>query len=680
MPSTFESTLIPSELHRSNWLDTVKESFLDRSKSRVIRSRLEFATQEITLPVDGGPYEGRKWRAHYQPAGYHLLRGMDESGKRHFAITGAIQSGKTLHAVVIPALWHLFERKESVGLGISTMDLASEKWRDDFLPVIESSPELRAMLPRSGRGSKGGTPKIIEFRNGTKLRFMSSAGNDATRSGFTVPVIVLTEVDRYDLATDVSREASPIHQMFARTHSRGADFMAYEECTTTIETGRINEQFAIGTQTQLFAQCPHCKQWQHPTRENFVDVSEATSDIDAAEMASFFCLACGELWTETERDAMIQNLLPVEGEQRIETIDGEPIITGEKKRTRIFSFRWNAFHNSFWSSAFIAEQEWRAARGSEPEREDRERRQFAWTMPAKPAVEEISGVSIEQVLGRGADKLRRRDVPPDTICLSAGVDLRKTQLHYVIWSHGENFTHLVDCGIVPLSPREFGVRKALLSGLRTLRDSIVEPGYAGMIPTWCLYDGAYKTDVMREFQKECNAMGLRRYMMAFGRGASEADMRRLYSEPQKLSKDVAHIGKNFYVKAHRKVGLYACFVNSDAWKSELHDGLQTPVGQPGAITTWETVDSADRTLARTFARQVAAEKAESVVIPSRGPITRWVNTSRTPNHFFDAAYYGLAAGEMSKIAAQRRGGNATKAPTRTKTASAGSAYLASERE
>ena len=666
------------ELHRSAWLDFAKESFLSRAKSQVIRSRLEFAQTEITLPVDGGPFEGRKWRPAYQPAGYHLLKGMDECGKRHFAVTGAVQSGKTMHAVVIPALWHLFERKESVGLGISTMDLAGEKWRDDFLPVIESSPRLRAMLPQSGRGSKGGTPKIIEFRNGTKLRFMSSAGNDATRSGFTVPVIVLTEVDRYDLASDASREASPIHQMFARTQSRGDDFFAYEECTCTIEDGRIWQQYCAGTQTQLFARCPHCGDWQHPSRENFVDVTEAASDIDASESASFFCLACGEMWSDQERKKMLQNLLPVDGEQSVEVVGNEPKVVGAERRTRIFSFRWNAFHNAFWTPAFIGSGEWRAARGSEPEREERERRQVAWTIPATPGSGEGSGVAVEQVLGRSSDKLRRRDVPPETICLSAGADLRKTQLHFVIWAHGDNFTHMIDCGIIPLEPREFGVRKALLRGLRTLRDSIVEPGYAGLIPTWCLYDGGYKTDVMREFQRECNAMGLRRYMMAFGRGTSEADMRRLYSEPQKLSKDVSHIGRNFYVKAHRKIGLHAVFVNSDAWKSELHDGLQTPVGEPGSITTWEAIDSADKSLARAFARQVAAEKASSVVIPGRGPVTKWTNISRTPNHFFDAAYYGLAAGEMSRLAAQKRGARNTE-PQRIRTASAGSAYLASER-
>lgn len=42
------------------------------------------------------------------------------------------------------------------------MDMASDKWREDLLPVIERS-KYRDLMPTKGGGSRGGMTEAIHF-------------------------------------------------------------------------------------------------------------------------------------------------------------------------------------------------------------------------------------------------------------------------------------------------------------------------------------------------------------------------------------------------------------------------------------------------------------------------------------------------------------------------------------
>jgi transposase InsO family protein len=66
---------------------------------------------------------------------------------------------------VIPILYHLFELEETVICGLPDMDMASDKWRENLLPAIQSS-RYRELLPKSGGGSRGGKVESIQFGNG----------------------------------------------------------------------------------------------------------------------------------------------------------------------------------------------------------------------------------------------------------------------------------------------------------------------------------------------------------------------------------------------------------------------------------------------------------------------------------------------------------------------------------
>lgn len=87
----------------------------------------QFAEDEIILP--DGPYQGQRFRHARQPAHKLFFDAVDQGQFFRYACTGPQQSGKTLAFVVIPILYHLFERVQTVLFGLPTMDMAADKWK-----------------------------------------------------------------------------------------------------------------------------------------------------------------------------------------------------------------------------------------------------------------------------------------------------------------------------------------------------------------------------------------------------------------------------------------------------------------------------------------------------------------------------------------------------------------------
>ena len=570
---------------------------------------------------------------------------MDQMGYRRFAITGCVQSGKTLTAVVIPLLWHLFHRRETCIYGIPSMDLAGDKWREEIVPVIEASPDLRKYIPKRGQGSKGGTPSTINFRNGTTLKFMSAHGRDDKRSAFTAPVVLKTEVDRYDEAGTASREADPARQMDARTESFGSEAWIYEECTTTTELGRINVQFHRGTQTELYVPCPKCRDFFLPGRESLVDWKEGGNDIEASRNARFLCPHCEHKIDDAERMESLNEMVPLSAGQQLQ--DGE--IVGDEPLTDILSMRWNAYHNKFWSIPHIAKAEYTADHAVHFESEEKARRQFAWALPAAPEEFDVTPLSIDQIL-RLSTKTGRGMVPEGYDKISVGCDLRKRQLHYVVGAWNERGQcQIIEASIIPVDSDRVGVQPALLQALRTLRE-MCEAGFAGKQCGWVWIDAGYKPEVVRAFCKESLAMKINRYLASFGRGASQQGRDpKSYNHPSKKTGDIRLVGDEYHVRYHQKHLTHAAFVNSDSWKTFLHEGLSAPEAAPGAIRLFDPVTEEDHKTLRTWARQVTTERATTVVKPGKGPVVVWVRDGVKTNHFLDASYLMCAAAHLTGV-------------------------------
>ncbi len=149
--------------------------FLAQARPRKLRSMRQFAESEIVLP--SGPYAGSRFRVSRQPFTGLWFDQVDSGRWQKLVATGPTQSGKSLSCFVVPLLYHLFEYNETVVCGLPDLEMASDKWREDILPIIENS-RYRDQLPKKGSGSRGGGVTSVQFRNGATLKFMTGGGGD----------------------------------------------------------------------------------------------------------------------------------------------------------------------------------------------------------------------------------------------------------------------------------------------------------------------------------------------------------------------------------------------------------------------------------------------------------------------------------------------------------------------
>ena len=84
-------------------------------------------------------------------------------------------------------------------------------------------------------------------------------------------------------------------------------------------------------------------------------------------------------------------------------------------------------------------------------------------------------------------------------------------------------------------------------------------------------------------------------------------------------------------------------VNSDAWKSEVHQRLARPISESGALTLYETADEAEH---GEFRDHLLAERQVETWIAGRGNVPTWEAIAGRPNHYLDAIYDALAAGDF----------------------------------
>lgn len=638
---------------KKNVVDEIRW-LISASRAQRIRPILEFAEQEIVIPE--GLHEGTRYRADTIPWQRLWFEAIDSGQWSRYVLTACVQSGKTLVGWVIPVLWHIFEWKENFGAGVPSMDLAGDKWRLELLPAINASVRFRPLKPIAGRGSKGGDFEAIEFRHGPTLKFLSGHGGDEKRSSITLRGSAVTEADRLDSAGETSREAAPIYQIEGRSASFEDRARFYAECTSTITTGFVARERQAGSGSVIMCPCQHCGEYVCVEREHLVGWETAESEIDAREQAAWICPNCSVIITEAERATMNHNAVLI---HRGQTIERDGTVIGKPPATRTLTFRANAFNNLLWSGPYIAAQEWLAKHDKDQESAEKKLRQWYWALPVEPNAIDVTPLTVEDVMGRQVERLTRGIVPAGTFQISGAADIRKTQIHYVIiaWYRAGGVVrgHVVDVGIVPVLSSKFGIRRALREGLRSMRDARIEPGFREQgekkiwRPGWFPIDAYWHGEAVRDFVRECKAMGLRRYIPSFGRGLSAEHGRGRYQHPLEETKKKPHVGEEFYISWSQKYAMHHMVVNADHWKTFVREGFATPDDQPGAISVFEAITEDELKLVQQFAKQNVAERAYTKVVPEKGEVLCYANDSGRPNHFGDASYNACAAGYLCGV-------------------------------
>ena len=627
--------------------------WLDReSRTPRLRTRREFAEQEWVIPE--GKYKDHLWRANRQPAFVPLMDAMDDPWWREFDITGCVQSGKSLHGLALPTMYHLFEIAESIVFFAPTMDMAKDKWRTEIIPSINAS-RYKALMPTTGRGSRGGAANLIHLGNGADVWFMAAGGGDHTRSSVTARVAIGTEVDKMDTASATSRETDPVTQILNRAGSwKIHERRAYLECTVSIETGRIWKGYTKGTHSRLVVPCPHCQAWITPEREHLAGLDQAKSAIQAEETCWFFCPACGQAIDDKQRNHCNQKVRLI---HRGQSIAAGGTVDGDRPETHTFGFRMNAFNNLFWDTPTIAAGEWEAAQDPDDDDKEKERRQFYWSVPWNPPEWDETPLD-PHVVAQRKDDFPQSVLPPDTESLAIGVDIGKRQSWFLAMARrGDGRFHIPDYGIIEVHSDDMPVGRAILLALREFGDS-VEAGYAmdgsteRRIADRVWIDVGYQQDAVFAFLAETTVGRTNRYMAARGRGLSQhrkAELA-LYKAPDKTTSSIKMIGPGWHLARVPKFRSWEMKVNADHYKLELHQGLAIEMGQPGAVGLFTSMENLRH---NKLSRHLTSEKLVIEEKPGKGRVERW-DRNGGANHWLDCAYNAKAALNFIEVLKRRR--------------------------
>lgn len=633
-----------------------------------------FAEQEVVIP--DGPHKGKRWRAHRQPYCGLFLDAMDSGRWPKAVVLGDVQGGKTFAANVIPSLYHLFERGQTVVYGVPDLDsMGRSKWEEDLLPAIEAS-KYRELLPRSGGGSRGGYAHDLKFANGATLKFMGYQGGDHRRSGFTAPVAVLTEIDKGDVAKEASRETDPITQILRRlrSYARTKEWRAYLECTVSIPTGRIWQEYCgdriedpdvetdgvYSTESRLSLPCPHCKDFVTLDRDDLCGWQDARTKVEARLNAAFYCSRCGEKWTETE---WVQANLHAVLVHRGQEIAGGRI-SGEPVATDTLGFRWTTANNLFVTPGDVGQAEWEAERRARAG--DRaglkDCLQFWWVTPWREDEGELSPLAIEEIR---AGQLSRGELPADTEQFAVAADCGMFEVHWVAIAGRAGCRYVVDYGSLATGIKRgaataderreaatVALRETLLgetlSGTPTKRPSLAGLIAAGwgtggtrLRPGLVLVDAGYLSDVVHSAVRRGNQAKSSTWMAFVGRGTGQFEDGRLcaaYTQPIKKTQTIRYLGERYFAQKHQKHQHQYAIVDADYWKTVLHDAFRITPGGRGSISLFRDTSGREH---QTYRRHLTAEQ----LLPdpnSRHGALRWQQI-RKANHYGDATYAALVA-------------------------------------
>ena len=620
---------IPWTAYAKSSRQALAEVFRQHVIIRPFRTLRQFAESEIVLP--DGPFQGQRFRCSRQPAHGLFFDAVDAGNFFRFACTGPQQSGKTLAFVVVPILYHLFERQQTVLFGLPSMEMANDKWQLDIKPAIEASQYAR-FLPRKGAGSRGSTPELIQFTNGSNLKFITAGGGDEKRAGFTGPVLVVTEVSHLDEVGGKSDEATKLKQMEGRVRAYRASGQAriYLESTVTVEEGRIWQEWANGTAGEVVFPCQSCGDHIAPSREHLHGWQEAQSEAEAEAASRWACPSCGWLFDDVKRREMLQH---AKLRHRGQFIDSSGKITGDIPATKTMGFRYSAATNTFVTAAIVGADEWRGKREIDTENSERELLQWTWALPAKPKEQAVEALDFRSIMHRQSS-WRRGKVPPETVRIAAGVDVRAAQLDWFVTAEQRDGQPIcIDYGFEPVQRDLADLKTALRQAIRLLQEKF-DKGWEGdsgnRSADIVLIDAGWETDIIRD---EAARHQLWNTSKGFG---FKQHLGQVYNAPRDRSKVTIKLGEGWHdVLFTGSAGRFREYQNNaDLWKRRVHQALSVPAESPQALLLPAT-DQPDHRIE--VAKQLTAEREVTAFEVGKGSVTKWQQTF-TRNHLLDAAY------------------------------------------
>lgn len=614
------------------------------------RKFAKWLEDEIIIP--DGPHKDERFRMSTQPITKLWADEIDSERWVEHVFSGPSQSGKSFIGYVAPMLYYMLEHGENTVFAVPIEEMAADKYKMDILPILDASPKLRRMKPVSGSGSAGGTVRDrIEFGNQTIAKIMQKGGSDAAKAGFTSRILCVTEAAQFSDSTANSKEADPLRQLRARLQAhRRESRRIFVEGTKTVETQLPWTLRALSTQSVIYVPCPNCGTFVAPKRDNLKGWQNARTEIEAAEKACWHCPACDEPFTEAERHSALCDARLVHDGQRV---NKKGDIVGPIPETSRLWFNYGAFENALLSAADVAVECWMDAQIPEGTKEkedaDKAAAQFRFGEIYIPPVVELPHETEADEISKRRLKLPRGVVPDDTVKVVVGVDLGERVCHYSILALRSSLTaHVCDYGRFDI-PLEKGVLEAAIAeALADWWDQIRVgvPNVSGVVLPidGAFIDSNFQGDAVFKFIHKMTQGGkanVAQLWPVLGKGETQLGAMR-YRVQRKTGNEIRRVDPagRWHTQRLPRVRLHRLELDADAWKLEVAEAWQVPLGSKGSLSLFAGPDS----IHRTYARHLAAEQLEEITDLNGNTKRKW--RRHGANHYLDTLVYGLVGGSL----------------------------------
>lgn len=499
--------------------------------------------------------------------------------------------------------------------------------------LLDEAPTLASKVLRGKQMTK--TRKVV---NGVPLRLAHAGSSTALKSD----PAALALVDEYDeMLANVKGQGNPLALVEARGFTY-ADFSCavvstpsvgasdtYVDLESGLEFWKVVPPEDIespiwrlwqeGTRYHWSWPCPHCRQYFIP-RFKLLRWPEKATPSEARQNAWIDCPNCGaEIRNENKADMNARGVHVAPGQ----SVSDQGVITGEPPDSSTVSFWISGLASPFVTWGERAEMFLKAVNSG-----DQMMIQTAinagfgemWA-PSGGDVPEPTEVASRRLPYRMGDTPSQATVPEQVQLLTAGVDVQKNRLYYVVRGWGTRATSwLVHHGEIWGDTSEPAVWNDLTS--------LLETDFSGLYIRLMFVDSGYRPGKPDEGPEHIVYAFARQHVRRV-RAIKGRDSLRTPLQVSRI--EVTPQGKQ------AKYGLELVHLNTDWCKSWVHERIRWPSDQPGAWFLPE--DSTDD-----YCAQVVSEAR------MRRPSGRavWVRKSKD-NHYFDCEAMAYAAGLMLNV-------------------------------
>ena len=307
-----------------------------------------------------------------------------------------------------------------------TTDMAKRLSQQRVDPLIEESPELRALVAPSRARDSGNTVLSKRFPGGVLL--ITGANSAVGLRSMPARNVFLDEVDAYP--GDLDGEGDPVRLAEARTFNFGHRAKMFLASTPTIMgMSRIEREWEVSDQRRYHVPCPHCGglQWLKFERLRWPQ--------GRPEEARYICEHCEEPIDERHKTAIMD---PDNGADWIAT--AEPEVAERAQRAGLVGFHISGLYSPLgWLSWMDIAAQWESAQGK-----DAELKTFKNTILGQTWQERGEAPDWHRLYERRED-WSLGTVPAGVLLLTAGADVQRDRIEIDVWGWGRNLrSWLVD--------------------------------------------------------------------------------------------------------------------------------------------------------------------------------------------------------------------------------------------